>query len=917
MKKELLELRQVSGQVDGLDNLDLVGWAIYEKSNKVVSLDLYINGLYYKTIGADKYREDLAQHFQSGYASFSYPIPIYQYISEDVKSEFLEVSVYLSGSKIHLKGSPLRVPLPNVKYSLEKFDGETAIGWAIDFSHQDKPLYIDVIKDGESIDTIKAAIPRIDLVALNVDRFDAGFSIYLRKYCSHIRTSTFDLKIHNTNVKLNSKPLVVMPFQAKTHALLQLQQLLNAELQREKNLDLAWLRQNVIPELIEKARSSHATNLPAPSGFIEKPNVEEKVDIIVPVYRGLEETINCIQSVIKNTKLGSYELIVLNDSSPEPEMQIALEKLSEEFPFTLLLNENNLGFVGTVNKGMKLNANRDVVLLNSDTVVPKDWLKKLNNTAYSERTIGTVTPFSNNATICSYPKFCQDNELPKGYSLDQLNEIFENEAVGSEPIDLPTCHGFCVYIKRETLAQVGYFDEQKWGKGYAEENDFSMRAANLGWRNVLTKDTFIHHLGSVSFAEDSEAFIAKNLAKLNGIYPDYPGFVEAFIKDDPVRNYRNKIAMQMLKDEQKHTLSKDKRNLGSVLFVSLTIGGGTEIATNDISKILRQEGKSVFMLTSLSENMWELKSLTNNTVVQYKLPSEKKDLINDLKFLLVEEVNYHHTLQFSKEVWDIPKSLDVPYEVTLHDYMTICPRVNLIDETQTYCGEPSKAACNRCINRNGVHESSLLSFKDLGGTIESWRDYHFEKLKAARKVITPSKDSRDRVLKYFNLQNIEARYHPEPEFDYKPLPLKSVDILNVAFIGAVGVHKGLNILKECAQYAYKFDLPIKFTVIGYTADDIYFDTLPNVTITGKYKNDDLPKLIKKNNCHVAGLFSVWPETYSYTLSEAIRAGLHIAAFDYGAIKERTKAYDIALSAPENYSAKSITKKLLAIKDIYV
>lgn len=912
-----MKLNNVIGQLDGLNSLNVVGWAAFEDSESSVKLDLFINDVFHATISANKYRTDLANLYRSGYASFSFPLPIYQHVSEVENQNLLNVSLYISGSKVHLRGSPRQVRAAKVKYSVEKFDGETVLGWAIDFSHQDKPLLIDVLKDGEVVDTVKASIPRSDLLALKVDRFDAGFSINLRRYCSHIRASVFNLKINNSDIVLNEEPLVVMPFQAKTHALLQLQQLLNVELHKNHNLDLSWLQQNVLPDLIQKARVSHASNLPSPSLLLNQEKVEDIINVIIPVYKGVDETINCIRSVFDSTSAGTYELIVINDCGPEPEMQVALEELCKETPFTLILNKNNLGFVGTVNRGMKLNANRDVVLLNSDTVVTKNWLAKLNNTAYSESTIGTVTPFSNNATICSYPNFCQDNELPKGYSLNQLNEVFESEALGSGPIDLPTCHGFCVYIKRETLNQVGYFDEQKWGKGYAEENDFSMRAANLGWRNVLTKDTFIHHLGSVSFAEDSEAFIAKNLAKLNGIYPDYPGFIEAFIKDDPVRTYRNKIALKLLKNEQINTLNEKNENLGSVLFISLTIGGGTEVATNDISEVLRQQGKSVFMLTSPSEKLWELKSLINNSVVQYKLPLEKDNLIDDLKLLLVKEVNYHHTLQFSKDIWDIPTLLDVPYEVTLHDYLMICPRINLIDETQVYCGEPSKAACNRCVKRNGVHESSLLNFNDLGGSIESWRNYYFDKLKAARKVITPSKDARDRVLRYFDLKNIEARYHPEPKFNYKPVSLKNVDILNVAFIGAIGVHKGLNILKECAQYAYKFDLPIKFTVIGYTGDDEYFDDLPNVTITGKYKKEELPILIKDNNCHIAGLFSVWPETYSYTLSEAIRANLHIAAFNYGAVKERSELYNIGITISESYLAESTVNQLLVIKDMYV
>jgi GT2 family glycosyltransferase len=74
-------------------------------------------------------------------------------------------------------------------------------------------------------------------------------------------------------------------------------------------------------------------------------------------------------------------------------------------------NETNLGFVSTVNRGMALSQN-DVVLLNSTLSLPLRWLEKLCGCADSDPLIGTITPFSNNAEICSFPNFCQDNALP-------------------------------------------------------------------------------------------------------------------------------------------------------------------------------------------------------------------------------------------------------------------------------------------------------------------------------------------------------------------------------------------------------------------------------------------------------------------------------------------------------------------------
>ena len=74
--------------------------------------------------------------------------------------------------------------------------------------------------------------------------------------------------------------------------------------------------------------------------------------------------------------------------------------------FSLFENAVNLGFVGTVNLGMQKHEGRDVVLLNSDTLVADGWLDRLITAAYSEKNIATVTPFSNNASIVSFPKIC-------------------------------------------------------------------------------------------------------------------------------------------------------------------------------------------------------------------------------------------------------------------------------------------------------------------------------------------------------------------------------------------------------------------------------------------------------------------------------------------------------------------------------
>ncbi|WP_235033992.1 glycosyltransferase family 2 protein, partial [Pantoea sp. 18069] len=124
--------------------------------------------------------------------------------------------------------------------------------------------------------------------------------------------------------------------------------------------------------------------------------------MIVPVYRGLADTQLCIESVLASGCRTPWRLVVINDCSPEPEVTAWLrERAAGEDRILLLENAENLGFVGTVNRGMALSDSHDVLLLNSDTEVANDWLDRIRQAAYGDAKVASVTPFSNNATICS------------------------------------------------------------------------------------------------------------------------------------------------------------------------------------------------------------------------------------------------------------------------------------------------------------------------------------------------------------------------------------------------------------------------------------------------------------------------------------------------------------------------------------
>ena len=120
-------------------------------------------------------------------------------------------------------------------------------------------------------------------------------------------------------------------------------------------------------------------------------------------------------------------IVLINDKSPDEKILPMLNKYKEEnkeLNIVVLDNEENMGFVKTVNKGMTYSKN-DVILLNSDTEVTENWVEKIQKCAYSNEYIATVTPLTNNGTIASVPNFGEDNELPENIGLEDYAKMIQ------------------------------------------------------------------------------------------------------------------------------------------------------------------------------------------------------------------------------------------------------------------------------------------------------------------------------------------------------------------------------------------------------------------------------------------------------------------------------------------------------------
>jgi len=264
------------------------------------------------------------------------------------------------------------------------------------------------------------------------------------------------------------------------------------------------------------------------------------IDIVIPVYKGEAETRACVESVLASPLAAAHEVIVIDDASPQPEISAWLREVAASGRITLIAHAQNRGFVATANEGMSLHADRDVVLLNSDTEVAPGWLDRLAAHARRDAQVGTVTPFSNNATICSYPRTLERNDMPAGETTASLDAAFASANAG-QSAEIPTAVGFCMFITRECLERVGLFDEARYGAGYGEEVDFCMRASRAGFRHVIAADVFVRHAGEVSFGNSGTERRGRAQAIVDELYPEFQPRVRDFIARDPLAALRRRV----------------------------------------------------------------------------------------------------------------------------------------------------------------------------------------------------------------------------------------------------------------------------------------------------------------------------------------------------------------------------------------
>jgi polysaccharide pyruvyl transferase CsaB len=224
-------------------------------------------------------------------------------------------------------------------------------------------------------------------------------------------------------------------------------------------------------------------------------NIFPKVSVLVVTYNGEEFLEPCFDSIQRNTGWPDYEVIVIDNKSNEATREVLKRYAAADQRFHVELLDRNSGFAGGNNIAAKNATGEYLVFLNPDTIVTPGWLERMIRHCHRDPSIGAVaavTNFSGNETKIN---FDYDNVI-------EMHDFARKVAVerAGQESDIAVAALYCVAMPRHVWDEVGGLDDS-YQVGMFEDDDFSLRIRNAGYRVIAAEDAFIHHFGNGSFAK--------------------------------------------------------------------------------------------------------------------------------------------------------------------------------------------------------------------------------------------------------------------------------------------------------------------------------------------------------------------------------------------------------------------------------
>jgi len=618
--------------------------------------------------------------------------------------------------------------------------------------------------------------------------------------------------------------------------------------------------------------------------------------VIVPVYRGLDEVRRCIESVFEHGARMPFEVVVIDDASPEPEVVDYLRQLddadssSDRIALAVHHNADNLGFVATVNRGLEGSAGH-VVILNADTVVTAGWLDRLLEAA-EQSDVATVTPLTSFGSICTLPdavreRFVLDGDEPL---IDECGSFVATHGLGLRP-EVITGVGFCMVMTRDAIDACGTFDVRTFGRGYGEEVDFCLRATRMGFRHLVEDRTFVYHRGAVSFGADRQEGLERGSMLIRDRYPWFRPTLRRELDDAPLAVSFAALELAL------HDRDERRGHVLHLLHSAPDALGGTEKHLAALMSALRHDFdfsvmypvRSGFVLRT---TWWSEEDQPRER--EYLLPSaarrvsrvadENVDaaLRTALDLFRFDAVHIQNLIGYSVAPLRALADFPGPVVCSVRDPFLACPNHALMYRDRVFCGVPEDLSfCSTCLPETRREDLTYLdAFRQtVMANLDTVDHWVFASQSAADLLarVYDIDDERRSVIPHGSILPVERRRASLDEALLHDEPLR------VAFVGLGRAKKGLDAVNWLADRTAEDDIELHH--FGRLQEMVS----ENVHLHGPYDNELLPDLLDAAGIHVVLLPGAVSETFGHVLTEAWIAGRPAIASFYGALGERIRA----------------------------
>lgn len=343
-----------------------------------------------------------------------------------------------------------------------------------------------------------------------------------------------------------------------------------------------------------------------------------------------------------------------------------------------------------------------------------------------------------------------------------------------------------------------------------------------------------------------------------------------------------------------------------ILYINHSLGGGADLYVKEKMQAKLKEGENVYSITYIPPTH------------QYILKNEKKSesyFFDDVKVLLYL-VSFKAKEFYFNEFVSYPSILDllhifrkikqsnkyIKFTYLVHDFFCICPRLNLLNEKGEFCNLPQNIICDACLSK---------SYFDQTSKIEIWRNEWKLFLECNDEIICFSDNTSRYIVSLYDCCSHKIKVVPHKVMELGEVNFEKDNITTIGLLGELCFHKGSGVVNSLIDFIkLNYIEDYRIVCIG-NAEGIEND---NVFIsTGRYNREDIPKYVEEFKIDVFFIPSIWPETFSYTVSEIISMNIPLVSFDLGAQGDKAKNYKYGKTIPLDSSIEKVFEAFTTYK----